>query len=145
MANLVSLTVYEINGLRLASSKVIAMSSANMIVTAYVSISAGIGNGVLTFAGTTVYKEGQIVAANGNQYQVIVGGTSGLIGTAPSNKIGTSTSGTVTFNFMGQWVTPATTNANPVLNSTIQINNGSEIPTIYGVVETVAAIVTAAG
>ena len=145
MANLISLTVYEINGLRLAASKVIAMSSANIIATAYVSISAGIGDGVLTFAGSTAYTTGAIVSSNGNQYQVIASGTSGLIGTAPSNEIGTSVSGTVTFNFMGKWVTPATTNANPVLNSTIQINNGSGVPTVYGVVETVAAIVTAAG
>ena len=145
MANLISLTVYEINGLRLAASKVIAMSSANIIATAYVSTSVGTGNGAVAFAAATAYGQGAIVSANGNQYQVIIGGTSGLIGTAPSNKIGTSVSGTVTFNFMGQWVTPATTNANPVLNSTIQINNGSGVPTIYGVVETVAAIVTAAG
>jgi len=145
MANLISLTVYEINGLRLASSKVIAMSSSNIIATAYVSTFVGKGNGAVAFAGSTVYGVGALVSANGNQYQVVVGGTSGLIGTAPSNQIGTSVSGTVTFNYMGQWVTPTTTNASPVLNSTIQINNGSGIPTVYGVTETVAAIVTAAG
>jgi hypothetical protein len=143
MANLISLTVYEIDGLRLASSKVIAMSTANIIATAYVSTSVGIGSAP-AFAASTVYGEGAIVNSNGSIYQVIVGGTSGLIGTAPSNKIGTSVSGTVTFNYLSQFVTPATTNANPVLNSTIQINNGSGVPTIYGVVETVAAIVTAA-
>ena len=145
MANLISLTVYEINGLRLAASKVIAMSSANIISTAYVSTSVGTGSGLVAFAASTAYGVGELISSNGNQYQVIIGGTSGLIGTAPSNRIGTSTSGTVTFNYTGEFVTPATTNANPVLNSTIQINNGSGIPTIYGVVETVAAIVTAAG
>lgn len=145
MANLISLTVYEINGLRLASSKIIAMSTANIIATAYVSTFIGKGNGAVAFAGSTVYGVGTIVSANGNQYQVVVGGTSGLIGTAPSNKLGLSVSGSVTFNYMGEYVTPVTTNTSPVLNSTIQINNGSGVPTVYGVTETVAAIVTAAG
>ena len=144
MANLISLTVYEIDGLRLASSRVIAMSSANIIATAYNSTSVGTGSAP-AFAASTVYKEGTMVNSNGSIYQVIVGGTSGLIGTAPSNKIGTSVSGTVTFNYLSQFVTPASTNVSPTLNSTIQINNGTSEPTIYGVVETVAQIVTAAG
>lgn len=144
MANLISLTVYEINGLRLASSKVVAMSSANIVATAYTSTSVGIGSAP-AFAASTVYKEGTIVNSNGSIYQVVIGGTSGLIGTAPSAKIGLSVSGTVTFNYLSQFVTPATTNASPVLNSLIQINNGTGVPLVYGVTETVAAIVTAAG
>jgi hypothetical protein len=86
-----------------------------------------------------------MVNSNGSIYQVLVGGTSGLIGTAPANKIGTSVSRTVPFNYLSQFVTPATTNASPVLNSLIQINNGTGVPLVYGVTETVAAIVTAAG
>jgi hypothetical protein len=144
MANLISLTVYEINGLRLASSKTIAMSSANIVATAYSSTSVGIGSAP-AFAASTVYGEGAIVNSNGSIYQVIIGGTSGLIGTAPSAKSGLSVSGTVTFNYLSQFVTPATTNASPVLNSLIQINNGTGVPLVYGVTETVAAIVTAAG
>lgn len=144
MANLISLTVYEINGLRLASSKVVAMSSANIVATAYTSTSVGIGSAP-AFAASTVYEEGAIVNSNGSIYQVVIGGTSGLIGTAPSAKIGLSVSGTVTFNYLSQFVTPATTNASPVLNSLIQINNGTGVPLVYGVTETVAAIVTAAG
>jgi hypothetical protein len=144
MANLISLTVYEINGLRLAASKVVAMSTANIVATAYSSTSVGIGSAP-AFAASTVYGEGAIVNSNGSIYQVIIGGTSDLIGTAPSAKSGLSVSGTVTFNYLSQFVTPATTNASPVLNSLIQINNGTGVPLVYGVTETVAAIVTAAG
>lgn len=143
MANLISLTVYEINGFRLATSKVIAMSTANIVATAYSSTSVGTGNAP-AFAASTVYGEGAIVNSDGSIYQVIVGGTSGLIGTTPTNKIGTSVSGSVTFNYLSQFVTPASTNVSPTLNSIIQINNGSNTLTAYGVVETVANIVTAA-
>jgi hypothetical protein len=140
MAVGITLNAYEINGIRLASgSKTYILGTGSLIVTGYpATVNTNVGGTQVAFAASTGYTVGQVVYSGNGLYQVIVPGTSGLIGTAPSVDAGYSVSGTVTFNYIGQYIANVNQNASPntVLNSYVRLIDG----TVLGVAETPAAV-----